>query len=132
MIPKILRIKPSSLFEEVFLRSWWVVLFSLVCLMFYEQGQKHRKVFFEELREKLEELNTEKNKALKLKKELMLNINSQSDPAYVELTLMKVLGVISEGQVKVYFYEEKSTREYPLYSKISNIRSTQVNLPYKY
>jgi len=128
MIPKSFRVKPSSLFEEVFLHSWWVVLFSLLCLMFYEQGQKHRLVFFEELREKLKELNDERESSLKLKKELMLNINSQSDPAFVELTLMKVLGVISEGQVKVYFCEEKSMDEGSFYSNIANIPTAQVNL----
>lgn len=90
------------------MRSWWVILFSLLCLMFYEQSQKHRKVFFEELKEIYEELNAEKMRSLKLNQELMLNINSQSDPAFVELTLMKVLGVTSDKQVKAYFYKEES------------------------
>lgn len=33
----------------------------------------------------------------------MLEINSQSDPAWVELMLMKNLGLVPEGQIKVFF-----------------------------
>ena len=120
MIFKMLKLKPSSLLEEFFLRSWWVVLFSLLCLLLYEQGQKHRKVFFEELNAKFRELQSDREKAQKLNHELMLHINSQSDPAFVELTLMNILGVISEGQVKVFFCDKDPLGNCELNSKIAN------------
>jgi hypothetical protein len=120
MIFKILNLKPSSLFEEIFLRSWWVVLFGLLCLMLYEQGQKHRIVFFEELNVKFLELQRERENAEKLNRELMLHINSQSDPAFVELTLMKILGVISERQVKIYFCDKSPYGKCAFFSDTAN------------
>ncbi len=37
------------------------------------------------------------------KEELLLQINSQRDPAWLEMVLKRNLGVVPEGQVKVYF-----------------------------
>ena len=37
------------------------------------------------------------------KNDLDLKINSQSDPAWIELVLMKELGVVPEGKIKVHF-----------------------------
>lgn len=34
---------------------------------------------------------------------LMRQINSQSDPAWIEMVLKKELGLVPEGQIKVYF-----------------------------
>lgn len=35
--------------------------------------------------------------------ELILQIESQTDPAWVEMVLKRNLGLVPEGQVKVYF-----------------------------
>lgn len=99
--------KPKSLFDQFFLRSWWILLFSLFCLMFYEQNQTRQNLFFEELKTKLKKLNAEKKAAMNLYEELQTHINSQNDLEYMELTLMKVLGVVPEGQTKVFFVNEQ-------------------------
>ena len=89
--------------EEVFVRSWWVVLFVLICYAVYEQGMIRTKAKAEALRANQMILQEEKLAAMSQQKDLMLQINSQSDPAWIELTLMKGLGLVPEGQTKVYF-----------------------------
>ena len=43
-------------------------------------------------------------KSLETKKEyLTRQINSQSDPAWIEMVMKKELGLVPEGQVKIYF-----------------------------
>lgn len=89
--------------ERLFLECWWVLLFLICCYLCYEQGLKHREVVFGQLKNQYDELQREKILALHQQKELLLQINSQSDPDWIELTLMKVLGLVNEGQTKVLF-----------------------------
>lgn len=43
-------------------------------------------------------------KSLEIQKEyLTRQINSQSDPAWIEMVMKKELGLVPEGQVKIYF-----------------------------
>lgn len=58
---------------------------------------------FNKLQDKLIALEKEKYNALELNSELKLRINSQSDPAWLELVLIKSLGLVPEGQKKVIF-----------------------------
>jgi hypothetical protein len=108
----------------IFIRSWWVIAFALVCTMFYEQGVKERNLFYQQLTQKLTNLQQEKQAALQKQKNLQLQINSQSDLAWIELTLMKGLGVVPEGQQKVYFFPDERCRHQHLTS--SDDRSLQV------
>lgn len=85
------------------MKSWWVVLFILTCYMFYEQGLKKRDLDYDKLHLQLVDLQQQKKEALSLREDLILQVNSQSDPAWVELVLMKGLGLIPEGQTKVFF-----------------------------
>lgn len=82
---------------------WWVLLFVLVCLMAYEHSASNKDRESASMIVQLNELQSEKEKALILNKELFRQINSQSDPAWIELSLMKVLGLTPEGQTKVFF-----------------------------
>lgn len=87
--------------EELFLRSWWIILFILACGFFYEQSIKSLNEERAALIKQLSTLKMEKEEALKAQNDLSLKLNSQSDPAWVELTLLKVLGLVPEGQQKV-------------------------------
>src|SRR5438309_2107107 len=94
---------PKSLkdkaFETVVVRSWWIFLFLAICYVFYSHGQQKKNLIFSELKSRLTELEYQKELALRHKEELLLQINSQSDPAWIQLILMKGLGVVPEGQL---------------------------------
>lgn len=92
--------------ERNLLHFWWVALFLIGCLLFFEQGEKGREILYTELSERLQALEQEESAALVQREDLLLQINSQSDPRYVELILMKELGVVPEGSQKVYFAEK--------------------------
>jgi len=92
--------------ESILFRNWWVFLFSILCLVLYEQGvysYRDQQVY---LSSRMAVLETQRDELLTQREDLKLQINSQSDPAWIELTLIKVLGVVPTGQKKVYF--EKS------------------------
>lgn len=92
----------------IFVRSWWVIAFAIVCVMFYEQGLKKRNTLYQQLAQQWLSLQKEKEEALHQQQDLQLQINSQSDLAWIELTLMKGLGLVPEGHKKVYFYTNNS------------------------
>lgn len=89
--------------EKAVIRSWWVVSFSLLCFMIYEQAVKTRDEHYNKLSGQLSDLQNEKEKARKKNEELLLQVNSESDPAWVELVLMQGLGLTPEDQTKVFF-----------------------------
>jgi hypothetical protein len=92
-----------SFIEKAVIRSWWVVLFSLLCFMVYEQAVNKRDQDYKKLSGQFADLQYEKEKALKKQDELLLQVNSESDPAWVELVLMQGLGLAPEDQTKVFF-----------------------------
>ncbi len=89
--------------ENVFQHSWWVFLFIALCFGIYSHAMQKKRDVIHSLEGYLAELNSEKESLLRERDDLLLNINSQSDPAWIELTLKKGLGLVPEGQVKVYF-----------------------------
>ena len=89
--------------EQFFLESWWVILFGLICYMLFEQGMKTRDHEYAKLQEHYADLEKQKKEVVTLQRKLLLEINSQSDPAWIELMLMKGLGLVPEGQIKVFF-----------------------------
>ncbi len=93
-------------FEETFIKSWWMILFILGCYLCYEQGLRKRDHDFFKLHLQYVELQNESRQAKALQENLLLQINSQSDPNYVELTLMKGLGLVAEGETKVLFTDQ--------------------------
>lgn len=92
-----------KLIENFLMKGWWVILFILGCYMGYEQGLKKRNLDYDKLYSHYLDLQEQKKAALALREDLHLQVNSQSDPAWVELVLMKGLGLIPEGQTKVFF-----------------------------
>ncbi|MBS4169040.1 hypothetical protein [Parachlamydia sp. AcF125] len=93
------------------IRSWWVILFVLFCLMSYEHGIKQREADFSKLTEQLQMLQKQKKEALLLQQKLLAQINSESDPAWIELTLMRELGLSPKGSIKVLFVASDSTTQ---------------------
>jgi hypothetical protein len=92
-----------------FLSFWWVVLFSLLCYIAYEQSSKWHERDFMALTFQLETLRKEKEIALSEQIKLTQQIQSQNDPAWIELTLIKELGLVPEGKTKVIFADRQDT-----------------------
>lgn len=93
----------SKLFEEVIVKSWWTILFFLVCYFAYDRGLHYRTLEKEKLTKKLEMLSQERRRALIHHDYLRLQLESQHDNAWIELVLMRGLGLVPEGQQKVIF-----------------------------
>lgn len=95
----------KRIFKEFFVRSWWVWLFALLCYAIYDYAtlrQDRRQKRLDDQIAQREQVVTE----LYLQHEnLERRLQSQSDPAWIELVLMEQLGVVPEGQTKVYFEE---------------------------
>ncbi|MES2274304.1 MAG: hypothetical protein V4487_08960 [Chlamydiota bacterium] len=94
--------------SSVWWRSWWVVGFCSVTCFIYFQALKEKKIAIRELQFRLEEKNKEKFLGLQEKEELYLRISSQNDPAWIEMILMRDLGVVPEGFLKVHFSKQSS------------------------
>lgn len=89
--------------EGAIIRSWWVILFMLGCYLSYEQGLQKKDLDFNKLHTRYIDLQRKKTMLMVQQENLNRQINSQSDPAWVELVLMKGLGLTPEGQTKVLF-----------------------------
>ncbi len=87
-------------------QSWWVLLFSAACSLVYFNSVGKKNEVIASLDRHLGALKEEKTSLLQEKEDLLLQINSQSDPAWIQLTLMKGLGLVPEGQLKVYFLSD--------------------------
>ena len=87
----------------LFKRWWWVAAFCSLTAFVYFQSIGHKKTAFAEYAFRLDEMDKEKILALAEKDDLRLRIASQSDPAWIEMILMRDLGVVPEGWLKVYF-----------------------------
>src|SRR4051794_9770863 len=93
----------SRLFEELVLKSWWTILFFLICLFSYDQAAKRRVREEEKLISKFNQLTLKVEEAKIFQDELKIQIASQGDESWIELVLMQKLGLVPEGQTKVHF-----------------------------
>ncbi len=89
--------------EKWLSQSWWLIAFVVVGSIFYLSALHHKELVYQESFARLKSLEKEKMKALAEQQELLLQIESQTDPAWVEMVLKRNLGLVPEGQVKVYF-----------------------------
>lgn len=96
----------NTLLESGILRSLWIAAFIGLCALFYVYGIQKKDGTYRELLLKTKEFEEQKAAVLKHREDLMLQIQSQSDPAWIQMTLMKGLGVVPEGQLKVYFKKD--------------------------
>ncbi len=85
---------------------WWVAICMAVACVVYTASRQQKERIMASLDQQVALLQQAKKTALEEQQDLVLQIDSQSDPAWVELTLMKVLGLVPEGYSKVYFYTE--------------------------
>lgn len=93
----------AKLIDELFIRSWWVIVFVALNFCIFNPILKHLDSGENKLRSSLGSLQQEKHLALNKKHHLELQLDSQEDPFWVEMILKKELGLVSEGQTKVHF-----------------------------
>ena len=62
----------------------------------------------ERLQVKALEIEGAIGKAENAQRDLKLQVASQSDPAWIELALIKGLGLVPEGYTKIYYKEAKA------------------------
>lgn len=95
---KAVRVRRSLLRE-----NWWVVLFLVATGGLYWHGICEKENIYSDLQKRIGSVKEELALASMEKEELLRQLNSQSDPEWIELVLMKRLGLVPEGQIKVYF-----------------------------
>ncbi len=93
----------SRLFDQLIVRSWWTILFILIALFVYDQAILQRNREQQSLIAKQEELSRTLLEAQLSRENLKQQITSQEDPEWIALVLMRELGLVPEGQRKVYF-----------------------------
>jgi len=74
-----------------------------MCYFSYDRAIHHKALEENKLSTKLQQIGQEKERALAKKADLKLQIASQEDEGFVELILMRRLGLVPEGQTKVHF-----------------------------
>lgn len=84
-------------------RNWWMVLFCLFTLVSAFHFLKEKQAALSQLALRQKTMEAEKKACFELQDELTLRIASQSDPAWIEMILMRDLGVVPEGFLKVHF-----------------------------
>ena len=92
---------------EFFQRYGWMLLFCIMCFTVYSQAMHKKSGVCSDLREKILELESLKASMEMEREDLALQIHSQSDSDWIEMILKKRLGVVPEGQMKVYFKKEE-------------------------
>ncbi len=86
--------------------SRWFFILLAGAGLFYMSAMREKGRALGEMTAQLHELEKSKQEALTVQKDLLLQIESEKDPAWVEMVLKRNLGMVREGQVKVYFHTE--------------------------
>lgn len=89
-----------------FFRCWWTALLVLFCYGFYLHAMHKKKALYAELKSKESQLEKQLYSAVDQRENLLLQIESQEDPAWMEMLIKKHLGMVPFGQTKVYFDTE--------------------------
>lgn len=89
-----------------FFRCWWTVLLILFCYGLYLHAMHKKKVLYGELKQKTAHLEEKLLAAVSTREDLLMQMQSISDPAWIEMLIKKHLGMVPYGQTKVYFETE--------------------------
>lgn len=82
---------------------WWALTFCLSVGFVYLHFIKQKKNDVAQLSIRLEDMEKKRGLALEERETLRLQIASQNDPSWIEMILMRDLGVVPEGWLKVHF-----------------------------
>lgn len=96
----------DSKIHTFFFRCWWAILLLLFCYGFYLHGMVKKKEQYAQLSEKVALLKESLCVATERREDLLLQMESRSDPAWIEMLIKKHLGMVPANQIKVYFEKE--------------------------
>lgn len=83
--------------------SWWVFVVITFCYLSFRQPLIKKEIEICELQREKEAYLQEQAYLDEENRDLLLEISSQNDFDYIELTLKRVLGLVCEGEIKVFF-----------------------------
>ena len=89
-------------------RSWWVICFFLFSFGIYNQSIKCKNRELCSLRSRFDEIFMKKKNLLQQKEELNVRKEAYKDPFWIEQLLIKELGVVPKGYIKIFFKKENS------------------------
>lgn len=89
-----------------FFRCWWTLLVLLMAYGLYLHGMQKKRELLTCLHEKVMLLKQKVSLAKESQDDLLRQIESQSDPAWIEILMRKHLGMVPSGQTKVYFEQD--------------------------
>jgi len=92
--------------QPFFFRFWWTALVLLFCYGFYLHGMHKKKEMLTKLKYQVSLLENQLCTALETREDLLVQIESQEDPAWTEMLIKKHLGKVAPNQTKVYFEKE--------------------------
>jgi len=92
---------------ELLHRYGWMLLFCVACFSVYSQAMQKKSFLCKELRGSVRDLESLKALTELEREDLALQVHSQNDSEWIEMVLKKNLGVVPEGQMKVYFKKEE-------------------------
>lgn len=78
-----------------------------VFFLVYLDGMQKKKLGEKALKKTFLELSQQRQALLEEQEELRLQIESQNDMEWKKMTLMKEMGVVPEGKIKVYFEKQE-------------------------
>jgi hypothetical protein len=91
-------------FKFSFTSGWgWLFLFCVAIVGGYGQISKDKKRAIDEYAFRFQELEKARCLMAMEREELQQAIASQDDPAWIEMVLMRDLGVVPDGWLKIYF-----------------------------
>ena len=83
--------------------SWWVIAFCSIVGLMHLHALKNRNAALKEISFRFDEMEKERSMMSQEKEDLQMRIASQNDPAWIEMVLMREVGVVPEGWIKVHF-----------------------------
>jgi hypothetical protein len=93
--------------KDWFKQWWWVGVTCLSLIVFFHFSSQKKNQEIQRLKGHLGELNLQARALEERKEELSLRLASVDDPQWIEMVLMKELGVVPEGYLKVYFKKDR-------------------------
>lgn len=88
---------------------WWMALFCLSAFWVYGDAIQKKQVTHQGLQKQWTDLLAQKDRLKKQQEDLALQVSSQNDPEWIQMTLMRELGLVPEGQMKVFFQPNQDT-----------------------